>query len=63
VGNDVVEEKTHYCVSDVVEGGHGFGPFGKVIYYYDDVLVSISIWMIAGHKVYAPFAEGANNDD
>jgi hypothetical protein len=63
VGNDMIEEKTRCCVNDVIEGSHGFDPFGKVIYYHGDVLVSIAIWRIAIHEFYAPFAEGADNDD
>jgi hypothetical protein len=59
----VIEEKMRCCVSGVVEGRHGFGPFGEVIYDHDDVLVSISRWRVASHKVYAPFAEGADSDD
>ena len=51
------------CVSDIVESGDGFGPFGKVIHYHDDVPVSITRWRIASHKFYAPFVEGANGDD
>jgi hypothetical protein len=63
VGNDVVEEETHCCVGGVVEGRHGFGPFGKLIYFHDDVLVSIARWRIASHEFYAPFVEGADGDD
>jgi hypothetical protein len=53
----------HCCVSGIVEGRHGFIPFGKVIYFHDDVLVSIIRWRIAGHEVYAPFSEGFGGDD
>jgi hypothetical protein len=63
MGNDVVEEKMHCCVSGIVEGRHGFSPFGKVIYCHDDVLVSITRWRIASHEVYAPFVEGVDSDD
>jgi hypothetical protein len=59
----VIEEKMRCCVSSVVEGRHGFGPFGKVIYYHDDVLMSVTRWRIASHEVYAPFAEWAGSDD
>jgi hypothetical protein len=47
----------------VIEGRRGFGPFGKVIYCHDDVLVFMAIWRIASHEVYAPFAEGDESDD
>jgi hypothetical protein len=51
------------CVSDVVESGHGFGPFGKVIDGHDNVLVSITGWRMEIHEVYAPLTKGANCDD
>ena len=59
----MVKEETHCCVNDIVEGGHGFDPFGKVIHCHDDVLVSITRWRIASHKFYAAFVEGADGDD
>jgi hypothetical protein len=58
VGDDVVKEKMHCCVSGVVEGRHGFSPLGEVIDCHDDVFVSISRWRVASHEVYAPFAKG-----
>jgi hypothetical protein len=63
VGNYVFEQKMHCCVSDVIVGGNGFDPFGKVIHYYDDILVSIAIWRVSSHEVDAPFVEEANSDD
>jgi hypothetical protein len=59
----VVEEKTHCFVSGTVEGTHGFNPFGNVIYYHNDVLMSIARWRIASHEVYAPFEKGVGGDD
>jgi hypothetical protein len=59
----MVEEKMCLCVNGIVESGHGFGPFGKVINCHDNVLVSITRWRIANHEVYALFAEGADGDD
>jgi hypothetical protein len=59
----VVEEKARYCVGGIVEGRHGFGLFGKVIYCHDNVLVSIARWRNASHEVNAPFAERVTNDD
>jgi len=59
----VVEEKMCCCVNGIVEGRHGFSPFGKVIKCHDDVLVSITIWRIASHEVFAPFAKGACIND
>jgi hypothetical protein len=53
----------HCCVSNVIEGRHGFSPFGKVIHFHDDILVSIAIWRVEIHEVYAPFVEGVDNDD
>jgi len=62
MGNDVVKEKM--CgVSGIVESSHGFVPFGKVIHFHDDVLVSIIIWRIARHEFYAPFSQGDDSDD
>jgi hypothetical protein len=52
-----------FCVSGIVESGHGFDPFGKVIYCHDNVLVSITGWRMESHEVYAPFAEGVDGDD
>jgi hypothetical protein len=63
MGNDMVEEKMRFCVSGIIEGIHGFDPFGKVINCHDDVLVSITRWRVASHKVYAPFAKGVGGDD
>jgi hypothetical protein len=59
----MVEEKMCCFVSGSVEGGHGFEPFGKVIDCHDNVLVSITIWRIASHKVYTPFSKGVDGDD
>jgi hypothetical protein len=56
VGNDVVEENMHCCVSSVVEGRLGFNPFGKLFNFHDDVLVSIYIWGVASLELYAPFS-------
>jgi hypothetical protein len=59
----VVEEKMRCCVSGVVEGGHSFSPFGKVIDSNNDVFVTIAGGGITSHKVNAPFAKGACSDD
>jgi hypothetical protein len=59
----VVEEKTSYCVSSVIQGRNGFIPFGKVIECHDHVLVPISRWRVASHEVYAPFAKGVGSDE
>ena len=60
---DVVEEKTHYCVSGVVEGGHRFSPFGEVIDRDNNVFVTIAGGGITSHKVDAPFTKGASHND
>jgi hypothetical protein len=62
-GYDVVEEKTRCYVSGVVEGGHSFNPFGKVIDSDNNVFVTIAGGGITSHKVNAPFAKGACSDD
>jgi hypothetical protein len=62
-GYDVVEEKTHCCVSGVVEGGHSFNPFGEVIDSDKNVFVTIAGGGITSHKVNAPFKKGACSDD
>jgi hypothetical protein len=59
----VVKEKKRYCVNGVIESGHGFGPFGKVIDSRDNVLVSITRWRMESHEVYAPFTKGVDCDD
>jgi hypothetical protein len=59
----VVEEKMCCSVSGVVEGGHGFSPFGEIIDCHDDVFVSIARWWGASHEVYSPFAKGASSND
>jgi hypothetical protein len=61
--NDLDEEKMCCCFSGIVEGRHGFSPFGKVIYYRVDVLVSTTRWRIESHEVDAPFAKGVDDDD
>jgi hypothetical protein len=55
----MVEEKTRCCVSGSFESGYGFDPFGKVIYFQDNVLVSITRWRMTSHEVYAPCVEGS----
>jgi hypothetical protein len=62
-GYDVVEEKTRCSVSGIVEGGHGFRPFGEVIDNNNNVFVTIAGGGITGHKFNAPFAEGASSND
>jgi hypothetical protein len=59
----MVEEKTRCCINDIVESGHGFDPFGKLIDFYDNVLFPITGWRIANHEFYASFAEGTGGDD
>jgi len=51
------EEKTRCCVNGSFESGYGLHPFGKVIYFHDNVLVSITRWRMTSREVYAPFAE------
>ena len=55
----MVEEKTRCCVSGSFDSGYGFDPFGKVIYFHDNVLVSITGCRMTSHEFYAPFAEGS----
>ena len=57
MGYDVIKEKMHCSVSNVVEGGHGFGPFSEVIDGDNNVFVTIVGGGITSHKVNAPFAE------
>jgi hypothetical protein len=59
----VVEEKTCCCVGCIIESGHDFDPFGKVIYCYDNVLVSIIECRMESQELYAPFLEGVGGDD
>jgi hypothetical protein len=59
----VVEEKTCDSVSGVVEGGHGFNPFGELINFHDDAFVSITRLRVASHEVYAPFAKKVDIND
>jgi hypothetical protein len=59
----VVEEKTRCYVSGVVEGRHGFDPFGKVINCDEDVLVPIVRWRVESHEFNTPFAKGFGSDD
>jgi hypothetical protein len=33
-------------------------PFGKIIHYHDNVLVSITGWRMESHEIYAPFTKG-----
>jgi hypothetical protein len=37
-----LKKNAHYSVSGVVEGGHGFCPFGEVINGDNDVFVTIA---------------------
>jgi hypothetical protein len=54
----MVEDKMCCCVSDSFETGYSFDPFGKVIYFHNNVLVSITRCRMTSHEVYVPFAEG-----
>ena len=60
---DVIKEKMRYSVNDVVEGGHGFNPFCKVIDCDNNVFVSIARWGITSHEVNTPFTKGADSND
>jgi hypothetical protein len=51
------EDKTHCCVNGSFESGYGLDPFGKVIYFHNNVLVSITRWRMTSDEVYAPFVE------
>jgi hypothetical protein len=62
-GYDVVEEETRCCVSGVVEGGHSFDPFGKVINGDKNVFVTIARGGITSQKFDAPFTKGAYSND
>jgi hypothetical protein len=53
------EDKTCCCVSGSLESGYGLDPFRKVIYFHENVLVSITEWRMTSHEVYAPFVEGS----
>jgi hypothetical protein len=55
----MVEDKMCCCVSGSFETGYSFDPFGKVIYFHDNVLVSITGCRMTSHEFYAPFAEGS----
>jgi hypothetical protein len=59
----MVEEKMFFFISRVVKCGHGFNPFGKVIHFHDNVLVSITRWRMGSHEVYAPFTKAVDCDD
>ena len=52
------EDKTCYCVSGSFESWNGLNPFGKVIYFDDNVLVFIAGWRMTSDEVSAPFVEG-----
>jgi hypothetical protein len=58
-GDDVVKEKMRCSVSGVVEGGHGFCPFGEVINSDNNVFVTIDEGGITSHEGDAPFTKGA----
>ena len=59
----MIEEKTRCSVSGVVESGHSFGPFGKVIYRDNNVFVTIAGGRITSHEFDAPFTKGACGND
>jgi hypothetical protein len=60
---DVVKEKTHCGVNNVVEGGHSFFPFGEVINCDNNVFVTIAGGGITSHEVDAPFTKRVDSDD
>jgi hypothetical protein len=53
------EDTTCYCVSGSFESWNGLNPFGKVIYFDDNVLVFIIGWRMTSDEVYDPFIEGS----
>ena len=53
------EDKTCCCVSGSFESGYGLDPFGKVIYFHENVLVFIVGWRMTSDQVYDPFVEGS----
>jgi hypothetical protein len=59
----VIKEKMRCSVSGVVEGGHGFIPFGEEIDYDNNVFVPIDGWGVTSHEVDAPFTKGACIND
>jgi hypothetical protein len=63
VGYDVVKEKMRCSVSDVVEGGHSFCPFGEVINDDNNVFVTISGGGITSHEVNDSFTKRVGSDD
>jgi len=59
----MVEKEASYGVCHVVEHRHGFDPFGELVNDHNDILVVITRWRVACHKVHAPFAKGTDSDD
>jgi hypothetical protein len=47
----------------IVEGGHGFCPFGNVVENDYNILVPIVGWGIKIHEINAPLIEVANGDN
>jgi hypothetical protein len=62
-GYDMIKEKTRCSVSNVVEGGHSFCPFGELIDGENDVFVTIVGGGITSHEVDAPFTKRAGSND
>jgi hypothetical protein len=60
---NVVKEKMRCGVSDIVEGGHSFSPFGEVIDCDNNVFVSIARGGITSHEVDALFRKRTGIDD
>lgn len=59
----MVEEKLGVGYGQIIEGGHGFPPFGKVVDSDGDVLVATIGGRPTFHKFYAPFEKGSDRDD
>jgi hypothetical protein len=59
----MVEEKTRCCVSGIIESGHGFSPFGKVIDCHENVLVPLLDGGLQVMKSMPHLQEGVGGDD
>jgi hypothetical protein len=59
----MVKEEVGCSVCHVSESGHVFRPFSELFDGHNNVLVLVTRWMVACHKIYAPFAKMANSDD
>jgi hypothetical protein len=59
---DVGLDEFHYPLVIIGLGGHGFNPFGDIVYPYQNVLIP-KRWWKGAHEIYTPNIKNFNYED